>query len=275
MDLRVTRIEQHERLAAGVEAEDAPRRAGAREQPPLAIEGERHRVGGFRLIEDGALAVGRDLVDRPLVASGRVYRAGAIDGQAPDVGVGRIEEGGRLAGRIELVDLAVGGRGGIDAAAWRDGERVDLELVGVEEDPAASVRVDLVDLPFVAGADVERAVRPRGRRPEERGAGLVDGRRRGPEREAAERVDGEVLHLAAQEVGFGRRLPEAGRRGPDGHRHRRATEHGHREADATREHGSPNRLGGVSCFGRGQMLLRQDGPPREAGQGEASLILEG
>ena len=67
-DLVVARVEQHERLARGVDPEHAARRLGAGEQPALAIEGQRHRVRGLGLVERRALAVGRDLVDDALVA---------------------------------------------------------------------------------------------------------------------------------------------------------------------------------------------------------------
>ena len=71
VDLAVRRIEQHERLAGGVDAEEAPGRRGAGQQ--LAIAGERqgHDVGGVGLVERRAVAVGRDLVDDALVAGRR------------------------------------------------------------------------------------------------------------------------------------------------------------------------------------------------------------
>ena len=57
VDFVVAGVEQDERLARRVDPEDAAGRFGAGEQPPVAIEGERHRVRRLGLVEGRALAV--------------------------------------------------------------------------------------------------------------------------------------------------------------------------------------------------------------------------
>ena len=77
-------------------------------------------------------------------------------------------------------------------------------------------------------------------------------RRRGAERQAAEGVDGQALDVAAQEVGFGRDLPEGGhRRLKTGDRRGREDETRSREASMRIDEVRINpRAAGSACASR-------------------------
>ena len=92
VDLAERRVEQHERLARGVEPEDAAGRLRAGDQIAGWRNRERDDVGRAGLVEGRADAGRRDLVDHALVAGGREDVAGAIDDQRPDVLVVGVEE---------------------------------------------------------------------------------------------------------------------------------------------------------------------------------------
>ena len=97
VDFLERRIEQDECLAGGVDPEDPAGRFGSGEEIARRREGERHDVGGARLVEARALAVGSDLVDDALVAGRGKEVARAIEGERPDVLVVGIEERSRRA----------------------------------------------------------------------------------------------------------------------------------------------------------------------------------
>ena len=75
---------------------------------------------------------------------------------------------------------------------------MDLELFSIEEHRSLAAGVHLIDLPFVAAADIRRAVGRADHRPEKRRGRFVDELRRRTENELAVDVDREVFDVTLE-----------------------------------------------------------------------------
>ena len=208
VDFLERRVEQHERLAVGIDPQHLAWRPGAGEQVAVLVEHQRRDVRGVGLVEDRGFAVRRDLVDDALVAGPGVDVALAVHRERPDVLVFAVEERRRGPVALDPVDLAVGGGADVQAAVGRQRQRVGFQFRAVEEQRALALRVDPKHLALVARADEQRAVGRRHHRPEERRRGLVHQLGDRAERQLSVVVDREVLDVAFQEVVLCRGLKE-------------------------------------------------------------------
>jgi hypothetical protein len=85
---------------------------------------------------------------------------------------------------------------------------VGLELGAVEEQRSFALRIDSKDLALVAGADEQRAVGLRDHRPQKRRRRLEHELGGLAERQLAVAVNRQVLDVALEKIGLGRRLEE-------------------------------------------------------------------
>ena len=207
----VGRVEHQETLARAINAEHASWRSGADQQLVVRVERHRHRVHGLGREKFLAFAFRRNLVDDALVAGRGEDVAGAIHGQRPDVLVVRIEERGGLSPGVDLVDASIGRSADVNCARRRRRQRVHFHLAAVVEHRAFAGAIHANHLAVVTGAEKHRPVGRRERGPYERHTGVVNAGQLGAQRQAAVLVNRQLIDIAAQEIGLGRRLPEARR----------------------------------------------------------------
>ena len=208
----VAGFEDHERLAVGVEADDAARRRRADEQFARRVEGQRADVLGAGVVEQRAGAArGRHLVDLALGAGADVGGAVRRHRDRPDVLVLGIEERRRRAVRRDAIDLAVGRRADQHRSLRPGRNRLQIQLRGVEHDLRRALRREAPQLAVVAGGGPDLAARggdpPHGRR-----ADVAEHLQRRRNRHPSVGVDRDGVGVALEEIGLGRDDPEAGAR---------------------------------------------------------------
>ena len=214
--LLVAGFEDHERLAVGVETDDAARRRRADQQLAGGVERQRADVLGAGVVEQRAGAArGRHLVDLPLGAGPDV--GGAVRGHRdrPDVLVLGVEQRRRRAVRRDAIDLAVRRRADQHRSLRPGRDRLEIQLRGVEQHLRRALPREAPQLAVVSGGGPDLAARggdpPHGRR-----ADVAEHLQRRRNRHPSVGVDRDGVGVALQEIGLGRDHPETGARRLEG-----------------------------------------------------------